>query len=203
MAYVFERDETIPDGIKRIVLELIDSILLQLNDETNNRDEAIYESRKAFKQLRAILRLMRNEVGEKHYKNTNQFYGELAGKLAPLRDAYIVIETLDKLLGAIEDKQVLKVAKAIRKDLNKSYKAVSSNLLKADGAVHHVIVALELHRPSIASWPLKHNKFKIFANDLELNYQEGQKQKRLVSKKSTEEAYHDWRTHTRLREYPA
>jgi CHAD domain-containing protein len=193
MAYAFERGGTIPDDVKRIATELIDTILSQLKDERNNRDEAIYESRKAFKQLRAILRLMRTEIGEKFYKSTNQFYSNLAGELAPLRDAYIVIEALDKLIGEIEDQQVLKTAKSIRKDLNKRYKAVKLDLLKADGAVQKVIVALEKHRPTIAAWPLKRKKFKTFRHDLEITYEEGQKQRRLVSKKDSPEAYHNWR----------
>jgi CHAD domain-containing protein len=193
MAYVFEIGESIPKGVKRIVLELIDTILKQLKDETNNRDKAIYESRKAFKQLRAILRLIRSDVGDKFFDKLNQFYRNQAEKLAPLRDAYVVIQALDKLMNEIEDEQVLATAKAIRKALNKRYKTVSRDLLKANGAVHDVVSSLESHRPSVEAWPLKRVKFKNVASDLEGIYSQGQKQRRIVAKSPTTEAYHDWR----------
>jgi CHAD domain-containing protein len=193
MAYVFELGESIPKGVKRIVLELIDTIVKQLSDETNNRDKAIYESRKAFKQLRAILRLIRSDVGDKFFEKLNQFYRNQSEKLAPLRDAYVVIQALDKLLDEIEDEQVLATAKAIRKALNKRYKAVSRELLKANGAVQDVVTSLESHRSSVESWPLKRLKFKNLASDLEGIYSRGQKQRRLVGKNPTTEAYHEWR----------
>ena len=191
MAYAFEQHESIPKGIERIALELIDYIVLQLGANAN--DVAIYESRKTFKQMRALLRLLESKMGKKLFRAENAFYRDLALGLAPLRDAFVIIETLEKALVGIEDAEILQAAKILRKDLKRQYKALSRELLKKGGVVEGLVCQLQAHRPTIATWDFAPKKFKALAEAVELGYQGGQKYLRLAYKKHDVENFHEWR----------
>ena len=65
MSYRLELNESLPDGIKRIVKEQIDQALEQLRESPEGRNEAVHDARKRFKKIRAVLRLVRDEIGEK------------------------------------------------------------------------------------------------------------------------------------------
>lgn len=193
MPYVFAQNESIPENCKRLMCELVDTIILQLGDESNNRDEAIHDARKAFKQLRAVLRLLRAELEEKFYQTQNQLYRDLSMQLAPLRDAYVLIESLDKALVGEKNPEVLAKAKILRKDLNKHYKAIRRSLLTEGGAVSQVITQLQSHRAEIDGWGFPPNKFRVIKNGLERSYQQGKKRLKAAYQMNSAEGFHEWR----------
>ena len=60
MAYHLESGETVPEGIRRVIREEIESAAGQLAGKGDpNRDEAIHEARKSVKKIRGALRLVR------------------------------------------------------------------------------------------------------------------------------------------------
>ncbi len=60
--------------------------------------EAIHETRKALKRLRALVRLLREELGEQQFKREHAILRDAARRLAGARDAEVMVGTLDALL---------------------------------------------------------------------------------------------------------
>ena len=60
--------------------------------------EAIHDTRKALKRLRALVRLLRAELGEQRYKREHAILRDAARRLAGARDAEVMVGTLDALL---------------------------------------------------------------------------------------------------------
>ena len=60
--------------------------------------EAIHDTRKALKRLRALVRLLRAELGERQYKREHAILRDAARRLAGARDAEVMVGTLDALL---------------------------------------------------------------------------------------------------------
>ena len=60
--------------------------------------EAIHDTRKALKRLRALVRLLRAELGERRYKREHAILRDAARRLAGARDAEVMVGTLDALL---------------------------------------------------------------------------------------------------------
>ena len=64
MAYKFKAGESVPESIRRIVTEELESAADELDGAAGaKREEAIHEARKSVKKSRAILRLLRPELG--------------------------------------------------------------------------------------------------------------------------------------------
>jgi len=57
MSYRLHNHEAIPDGIKRVVLEHMDTILQAAQATSGNQDEAVHHVRTSLKKMRALLRL--------------------------------------------------------------------------------------------------------------------------------------------------
>ena len=64
MAYHFKRDELVPEAVRRIAREELESAVDQLGRRRNrSHDEGIHEARKSVKKIRALLRLFQGELG--------------------------------------------------------------------------------------------------------------------------------------------
>src|SRR6266516_4013585 len=70
--YRLKGDETIADGVRRVATAQLDDALENLRDPSRDRGEAVHEARKDLKKVRAILRLVRDRVGDDLYKVENR-----------------------------------------------------------------------------------------------------------------------------------
>jgi CHAD domain-containing protein len=61
-------------------------------------DEAVHDTRKALKRLRALVRLLRKELGEQAFARENGALRDIARRLAGARDAEVMASTLERLL---------------------------------------------------------------------------------------------------------
>ncbi len=63
-------------------------------------DDVVHDLRKRCKRVRALLRLVRDSLGEDVYKSENRVLRDAARGLSPVRDAVVLIEVHDELVGA-------------------------------------------------------------------------------------------------------
>ncbi len=98
MAYRLDARETLPQGIRRIVREQLDGAVDGLRAATGDeRDGAVHDARKRLKKSRAVLRLVRDEVGSKTYERENQALRDVGRSLSASRDAAVLVEAVDGL----------------------------------------------------------------------------------------------------------
>ena len=97
MGYRFKEHETVPDGIKRIALELIDKTIEQTKPQVKNRDKVIHDTRVTFKKLRALLRLTPVKHNAETFKHEDACFRDAGRCLSRVRDQAAMIEALDKL----------------------------------------------------------------------------------------------------------
>lgn len=89
--------EPLPQALQRMALGQLDlAIELLAGDLPNER--AIHETRKALKRLRALVRLLRHELGERQFRREHGILRDAARRLAGARDAEVMVGTLDALL---------------------------------------------------------------------------------------------------------
>src|SRR5436305_678744 len=97
MAYRLERDESVTQGLIRVMHEEMESASDRLSGKKKiTRNEAIHEARNSIKKTRALLRLIRNSIGET-YQSENARLRDIARRLSAFRDAFAMIKTFDKL----------------------------------------------------------------------------------------------------------
>src|SRR5262245_44527647 len=102
MAFCLSADESVDDGIKRIVNEEISQTIKNIDNLKLKRTEAIHEARKHCKKIRGVLRLVRTRF-EDTYQFENAWFRDTAKGLAELRDAEALLETYDGLLDKFND----------------------------------------------------------------------------------------------------
>lgn len=92
---------SIHDEVRRLLHELLDESIASLTNpgEGEQFDISIHSARKNGKRLRAVLRLARPFLTPATFQDENSCYRDTSRQLAPLRDNWVMVETIDKLGG--------------------------------------------------------------------------------------------------------
>jgi CHAD domain-containing protein len=122
-----------PDGpdnpIYRRLRETIDEALEQLEPARPVPDENIHTARKSLKKARAVLRLLRDGMGDDAYQAENSSLRDAGRVLSPIRDARSLIDAFDSL----HDRYMKELEQV---ELEPLRKILHSNLTKARRGLH-------------------------------------------------------------------
>ncbi|MGH9340483.1 MAG: CHAD domain-containing protein [Acidobacteriota bacterium] len=191
MSYCLEIHETVPAGIKRVALEQLDQAAQQLSTADRHLDRSVHETRKSFKKIRAVLRLIDNEIGKSDYRFENAFYRDAARLLSPLRESAVNVQTLKK------------IARTDRRTASRSFAAIHAQLeslrlsRKADfhaaGAIEKTSLAVREARARVENWTLQSDDFSTLGRGIERLYRRGRKGLSRAYRDLTSEQFHEWR----------
>lgn len=194
MSYRLETYESLPDGIKRIVLEQIDQALEQLIDLPEGRDEAVHDARKRFKKVRAVLRLVRDEIGNEVYQAENVCFRDAGRRLSAVRDSAVLIETLDYIVEHAQDERLTStLAAKLRHRLTYAHEYLSNRVLESEGALAIVIDTITQARMRVHTWPIEHDDFSALAGGLRRVYKRGRNRLSDAYDSPSPENFHEWR----------
>ena len=191
MAYQLEAQEPISTGIKRITREQLDQALTELSDTDNSQGEAVHEARKCLKKTRAVVRLVRDQLG-KNYQRENVCFRNAGRRLSDLRDADVLIETLDQLTKHFAASVSSNAFADIRNGLKDHYHEVKEQGVKEHNQIPLVNNTLKTARQRIDSWSIE-NDWSALKPGLKRVYQRGYKDFSHICKQPTVESLHDWR----------
>jgi CHAD domain-containing protein len=92
--------EELAVGVTRIALGQLDLAIEMLTseDEETLSESAVHEARKALKRLRALIRLLEDELGEQVFARENAVLREAGRRLSAARDAEVMVATLEDLM---------------------------------------------------------------------------------------------------------
>jgi CHAD domain-containing protein len=97
MAYRLKGRKPVATELSRIVAKEFDKALEELSgNSVASSGEAVYEARKSVKKIRAVLRLLRTDLGDP-YGTQNRRLRNIAHQLAPLRDVDATAEIVKSL----------------------------------------------------------------------------------------------------------
>jgi CHAD domain-containing protein len=194
-ATVFQlQGDRIADEVRRVVDELIDNAVADLRGETEGtRDAAVHETRKRCKRLRALLRLVRDPLGASVYQHENTAIRDAARLLAPVRDAQVLVNTLD---AAVEDADGQLDAAALaptRRALKAAHGRLRQQVIYRGTAVEQAIRALTAAQERSRDWPLGDLTFDDLRPGLQRVYRQGRRAMTQAYDDPTPERFHDWR----------
>jgi CHAD domain-containing protein len=192
MAYRLKHGESVPEGVKRIAREEIRAAVQYLRGKGGiSRDEAIHEARKSIKKVRALLRLVRPELGE-FYESESTRLRDAGRKLSQVRDLGALITTFDGLKKR-RGKTLGKVSlTAIRRALVLHKKHVEAEM-RVKELMHGLAAPLGLTLQSVRRWPLKTDGFTALEPGLKKTFRAGKKSFRELKKDGSREKFHEWR----------
>ena len=188
--YRLERSEPLPEGIARVARGRIDDAIEELSGATDSSpEEAVHNARKDLKKLRALLRLVRAELGKSVYQRENACFRDAAAALSGVRDADVMLATLEKL----------ELDEAVSGPLRQ---ALEAHRLRTSGggreqAAAEAVEVLSEARARIVDWPLDDDSFDALEPGLRRMYRNGRRDWRAMRKERTTEGLHEWRKRTK------
>jgi CHAD domain-containing protein len=192
MAYRLKRSESIPEGIKRVSSEQIDSAIDQLSGRNSKkRPQAVHEARKSIKKVRGALRLVEPELGS-IFRDENSTLRDIGRELSVIRDAEAIIEVFDGLVEKFKDQIQHDTLIGIRRGLQRS-KRETEKAAGVERVTKHAVATLRSVGRRVETWPLKTDGFRAIAPGLENAYRRGRKALRTAQQDPTAVNYHDLR----------
>jgi CHAD domain-containing protein len=191
-SYRLRGDETVPKGIARIARGRIDHAIEELEGKTDSSSgEAVHEARKDMKKLRAVVRLVRDEIGKDVYRRENASIRDAGRELAGVRDADVMLATL----GDLEERYADELGPDATGPLRQALEA--HRIRTAAGArgpaAAQVVDVLTTARRRVGRWPLDEDSFDAVAGGLRRVYRRGRRGFRAARAEPTTENLHEWR----------
>ncbi|MCA9936266.1 MAG: CHAD domain-containing protein [Ardenticatenaceae bacterium] len=191
--FQIQAHESSESAIKRIGLALIDENVQMLTAPGEEMGTAVHAARKNFKRLRALLRLVRDEVGEESFQRENVCFRDAARRLAVLRDSAVIIETLDSVCALHAADLPEGAFAGIRAALVDWQQAVSRRFLQDADTLREVTAVLQQARPRFAALPIQQDGFAAFADGLRRVYKQGHRNMTAAYAAKRPELFHEWR----------
>jgi CHAD domain-containing protein len=200
------RGEPLAAGLQRMALSQADLAIEQLAPGTPG-EQAVHETRKALKRLRALLRLLEHELGADAYARESAALRDVAAQLSGARDAAVMLSTLDALI----DRHPSKLARSagvrkLRRRLQAEQARLRQQTLADPAGRAQVLGELYAFRWRVAGWQLTDRPgIELVDSDLTRLYRQGRKRYRRAAldrgKRIT--TMHEWRKRVKDLRYVA
>ncbi len=175
---------------RKLLSEEIRSALAALDDyHLDPEAERVHSYRKSSKRIRAYLRLMRSQVGEKRFQFENQKIRDASRKLSELRDAEVLLETFAEVFG----RKVPRVFQAFQTDLRE--RALQTL------EVGPVILELKGLEERLAEWKTLSLDWSEVGEDLVLIYRRARKGMGRALVEGGAASFHEWRKRSKVLRY--
>lgn len=185
--YRLEHDETVSEGAFRIVSELIDEALENL-EFPDGPVEGVHEARKSCKKARGLVRLVRPALDR--YSDANENFREAGRKLAPIRDPQAFLDTFDVLAVTPSASDQLR---SLRRQFVFRAKEASERV-RDEGAwrLDEARALIEAGRLEATDWEME-DDFESIAGGVERTYRRGRQAMVRARKSGDPGDFHEWR----------
>ena len=185
------KTQSLPDDLMQVAtLEVLQIRQRLSKSRKNDLPQAVHESRKRIKKLRALFRLTRNHIGEAAYQKLNHIMRAIAHSLSPLRDAAIRRETWHEFRpdcpDQISDAEFSMVAESLS---HQSDQRIKTTALSRNQYKKKLGLALAL----IKKTSLNRITKKELRKGMKKTHNRYQREYRKARQETTDESLHAWR----------
>ena len=190
MGFRLKLREPLPDGLKRVFCEQIDSSLRMCRHPAKERGVTVHEVRKHLKKLRAAMRLAVGGVGKKQHEREDCCVREIGRLVSDLRDSQVRLQTLIHLRDEAAKKSQKNLFPRLEELLSLERESFSAAF---SGWQKQAVPKLERVEKRLAKWPLDCITWKEICGAVEKIYKRGQRGLAKTIKKPVPENLHAWR----------
>lgn len=189
MSYQLRRDEKVGEGLRRIARHQVELALATVRGEKEPDDTPVHEIRKHLKKARAILRIVRKEIGRGPFVSQNHCLRDVARMISEIRDAEVRLQTAQQL-QSIARRQKRRGYEGIEKILMAELETVLAAF--AEWQVQAVPM-LERACEAIKDWPIDQFGFKQLRRNIQGTYKRGRRALADTKRIQTAESFHVFR----------
>lgn len=192
MASRLRRSEAGAEGVRRIVRRETRNALRRLAAGRRVGDTSVHEARKALKRARAALRLLRSRLGARAYRRENHTLRDAARPLSLLRDARILLDTLEELVSGAPRRDRAALRRVVP-ELERHRRSVRKRCLEKDDPWKDVGKGLRAAGRRAKRWKLGDHGWSVLGRGLEKTYRAGRQAFETASRARSAENLHEWR----------
>jgi CHAD domain-containing protein len=163
-------------------------------------DEAAHDARKRCKKLRGLLRLVRKDLGRGTYKKENARLRDAARRLSGVRDARVLVGTLDRVVEQAGDELSPDSVAGLRAVLAKEHRDQQSHLAEGD-AIAEAVAELDRAAARVSGWPLHDRGWDSLGGGVKATFKRGRKEMAAAYREGTTEHFHEWRKRVKYLRY--
>jgi CHAD domain-containing protein len=194
MSFELKADESLRKSLRQIVRKQLGNALKELTEpHPGPRDEVVHDTRKALKRVRAVLRLVRPVLGEKAFQRENTCFRDAARPLTEVRDARILVETLDKLIEHFKEQIAGHSFNGVRKSLQGHLRKVRKRVLDEQNAFAAVAETIRRERDGVKGWMKVPNRWRSVGLGLRETHRGAKDGFKVAKADPTDEKLHEWR----------
>jgi len=190
MPFHFKKKESVAKAARRLCCERIDDALENLKDR--DRLKSVHEVRKEIKKLRAILRLVRGEIGKNFYRKSNEMFRKVAVFLTAIRDSHVKLNAFEALTRHFKRRLPKRPFPKIKKVLQKICRAEERKFLKSN-SISKVKRLLRKAERQVENLKIKSDGWAAIRPGLKKSFSRGREACKTVLEKSSPENFHEWR----------
>src|SRR5262245_46873675 len=194
MAKQLRPQEAGTQGVRRLLRKEVGKALEALGGGGGSlSDTAVHDARKRMKKARALLRLLRPALGESTYRKENAALRDAARPLTEVRDAKVLVDTLDQLAESFAGQVDLKTLRQVRRGLRDHQREVRRRVLGEGDALGPVREALAAARRRAKRWPVGRRGWSVLGAGLRKVYRQGRDAGAAAQADPSVEHLHEWR----------
>lgn len=195
IGYRLRGDEPAAAGMRRIAKGRAERAAERLRGAGETEmAAAIHGARKDLKKLRAVLRLVREELGAETFKRENRRYRDAGRLLSASRDAEVKLQTLRALREhaghELAPAPVASWERMLEADRSEVATAAAE---EAAARLERALAEIEAGAVAIDSWPLAEDSWALVEAGLTRAYREGRQDLARVGAERSDEAVHELR----------
>ena len=189
MPFRFKKTESPGKAVRRVVRERIGAARDRLRH--SNRPAAVHGVRKEIKKLRAVFRLVRDEIGNGIYRKGAKALREAAKRLAPPRDARVRLKAFEELTGRAAGKYST-IHAALKKHAHREARRFQkkNSVARAERLLRKTDRRVDDLKIKSAGWA-------AMQIGLAESYRRGRAAWELAVRKQLPENFHEWRKHVK------
>jgi CHAD domain-containing protein len=196
-------DEPLPLAMRRITVGLLGKAIADLRPtDQESFDPGVHSARKGIKRLRGILRLVRDGIGYRAYREENVMLRNTARTLSAVRDAWVLVDTLRSLRKRYGD--LLDDATFATPEAWLLSRHMERHELVTGQVVTNAIVSLGTARSRFGRFPIEgiiRNDFSAIAEGIERVYRRGHRGLKHASATRDVHDLHEWRKRVKYLRY--
>jgi CHAD domain-containing protein len=190
MGFRLKLREPLPDGLKRVFREQIESALELCRHPAKQRGITVHEVRKHLKKLRAAMRLAIPEVGKNQHAREDRCVRKIGRLVSDLRDAQVRLQTFiqlrDETAKGPDDSPFPRIEELLSLE-RESFSAAFA------GWQEQAIPQLERVEARLLKWPLEDLTWKQVCGAVGKIYKRGQRGLTKTIHDPDPENFHAWR----------
>jgi CHAD domain-containing protein len=190
MSFEFKQDELVQRGARRIAKDEIADVEKAMGRHRRiSHDKAVHAARKGLKRLRALTRIARDSIGQRAYQRENRAFRDAGRALSAARDARVLLDSFDKLLGEQAQREWAPAAR--RRLLTMRREALREH--ERRGGEAETLRALRRVKQHVCQWKFKHEDFPAIEKGLKRIFRQGQEAFETARHERRVEDLHEWR----------